>query len=370
MTEIRQAGEKLIPAKVSVLPPKFSKEPLIRELTAAYAAVGELRGYLSTLPNPDLLIAPFRKREAVASSAIEGTTATLQDVLEFEAIEEIPNSNSELTKKFQDIREVKNYEKAMGVALKETSVRPIGETLLKKTHGVLLNSVRGASKDRGNFRRDLVRVGAYIPPVCSDIPMLMSNWEKYLNSDIEFDTLIRIGVAHYQFEAIHPFLDGNGRIGRLIIPLFLCHAGALQAPVLYISHYLEQHKVEYQRLLHKVDTDQEWIPWLKFFLVAIESQANQTTQMAKDIQNLYEKLKKELSENIRSQHTIAILDAIFTQPYFVAKSIQGAISAKSRGTTYNILQKFVRQGVLKEIKNFEGRESLYVFSDLMRILNA
>ncbi|MCX6762981.1 MAG: Fic family protein [Candidatus Moranbacteria bacterium] len=364
MSELKE----IKPSKVKELPPKIAYEPIMKELTAAHLAVGELKGFLNTLHNPDLLIAPFRKREAVASSAIEGTRATLEEVLKYEAVAE-PRTISEKDKqnvKTQDIIEVKNYEEAMKEALKLLKDKSIAENLLKSTHFILLKSVRGTNRNRGNFRREQVIVGDYVPPVFTDIPKLMSNWEKYLNSDIENDILVRIGIAHYQFEAIHPFLDGNGRIGRLIIPLFLCQVGMLPAPVLFISHHLEEHKVEYQRLLHKVDTDQDWTLWLKFFLTAVEVQARTTIKMAKEIQELYERSKNKIIENIRSRHSITVLDVIFARPIITANNIREELKAKSKGTTYNLLEKFVKEGILKEYRI--GRESIYLFSDLLKIL--
>lgn len=360
---------KLIPAIVPKLPPKIDYAALISELTAAHAAVGELRGFLDAIPNPNLLIAPFRKREAVASSAIEGTRATLAEVLEYEALD-VPKTDptdKELTRRIEDIHEITNYESAMAVALKELATRPIGEVLLKRTHEVLLNSVRGANKDRGNFRREQVRVGDYIPPEFKKIPELIGNWETYLNTDVEKDPLIRIGVAHYQFEAIHPFLDGNGRIGRLIIPLFLCEVNLLQTPVLFISHFLEEHKVEYQKLLHAVDTDAEWEAWMKFFLHAVEAQAKTTTQMAKEIQALYENLKNKALTTIRSPYTITVLDELFKSPITTSKSVRNILPAKSRATTYNVMSRFVEEGILQEYKSV-GKENVYIFSQLMNLL--
>lgn len=357
-----------VPTKVKPLPPVgIDREKLIPHLTAAYSAVGELRGFLGTLKNPDLLIAPFRKREAVASSAIEGTRATLDEVMEFEAKNDKPTDEED--RKFLDIIEVMKYEDAMSIAVRELETRPIGEVILKKTHSELLRSARGSNKDRGNFRKLPVRVGDYIPPVCADIPALISNWEKYLNSDIEQDALIRIGVAHYQFEAIHPFMDGNGRMGRLIIPLFLSQVGILNTPVLYVSHYLEQYKVEYQRLLHRIDTDGEWTEWLIFFLKALEEQAKITTSMAKSIQSLYERLIKDVVGEIRSKHSMAVLDLIFIRPVFTSSYIDEKLSAKSRATTYNLLNKFVEAGVLKEITGL-GREKFYSFTELRSIIRA
>lgn len=359
-------NRNIVEAKVPRLPPRgIGREALLPELTAAHAAIGELRGFIGSLQNPDLLIAPFRRREAVASSAIEGTRATLDDVMEFEAKDD--QRVKEHDTKTQDIHEIINYERAMGVALREMVIRPIGENLLKTTHDTLLHSVRGQSKDRGSFRRAQVRVGDYIPPVHTDVPELIKNWEEYLNAEDEPDPLIRIGVAHYQFEAIHPFLDGNGRIGRLIIPLFLCQVGILQTPVLYISHYLEKYKVEYQRLLHNVDLRQDWNPWLKFFLKAVEEQAHMTTGMAKAIQALYEKLKMETVRDIRSRHAITVLDLIFKRPVITAAHVQSAIRASSKVTAYNLIDKFVKAGVLKHYLTI-SREKYFVFSDLRKII--
>jgi Fic family protein len=362
-----------LPAVVPLLPPKnIDRASIIMELTAAHAAIGELRGFLGTIKNPDLLIAPFRKREAVASSAIEGTRATLDEVMEFEAAEDDERKKEipVLNQKSLDIIEVVNYERAMAVALRELKVRPIGETLIKKTHATLLAIGRGAAKTPGEFRRAPVAVGNYLPPAHSQIPGLMTNWENYLNSNqLEADPLIRLGVAHYQFEAIHPFMDGNGRIGRLVIPLALCQAGLLETPVLYVSHYLERYKVEYQRLLHAVDTDQEWTAWLKFFLVAVEAQAKITIEMAREIQDLYERLKIDVVGNIQSQHGIAVLDQIFRRPLVRVSSVNRAIKAKSRGTANNLVKKFVAAGVLRPAFK-GGREVYYEFSELLKIIRA
>jgi Fic family protein len=356
-----------IPSKIPLLPPKISYEPLMKELTAAHAAVGELRGLLKAIPEQDILIAPFRKREAVASSAIEGTRATLEEVLEYEAVGS-EQSQDESSKEIQDFKEIMNYEAAMNEALKVLQEKPIGENLLKRVHATLLRSVRGATKDPGNFRKEQVRVGDYIPPVHTDIPELIKNWEEYLNSsNVECDPLIRIGVAHYQFEAIHPFKDGNGRIGRLIIPLFLCQENLLQTPVLYVSHHLEKYKVQYQDLLHKVDTDQEWIQWLRFFLVAVESQAKTTASIAREIQDLYEDLKDKLVRNIKSQHVIPVLDLIFSRPVVSTIQVRSIVDAKSRATSYNILQRFVEEGVLEKF-TMSGKESIYAFPQLLKIV--
>ncbi len=347
----------------------------MQSLTLAHAAVGELRGVLTVVKSTEMLIAPFRKREAVSSSAIEGTRATLEEVMGYEALENKSDEKSvpgtpEQERKIDDILEIINYERALNKATKMLNERPVGEVLLKSAHGELLKNGRGEDKDPGNFRRVPVRVGDYIPPVFGDIPDLMNNWTKYLNdSKMEPDALVRIGVAHYQFEAIHPFKDGNGRIGRLAIPLFLCQEGILDAPVLYISDYLEENKKEYLHLLHKVDTDQAWEEWLNFFLKAVEQQAKITAAKARSVMGLYERLKKEKVPSIKSRYAISVLDLLFEQPVVSATNIKVAIRARSNHTPYYLIEKFKSVGILTA-GHTTGREKLYVFRELFNIVNS
>jgi len=372
-TESNTNGKNRPPATIPVLPPAaIDKRFFLTELTAAHSAIGELRGFLGTLQNPSLLIAPFRKREAVASSAIEGTRATLDEVMEYEAADNQPGTDNSLgqTEKVEDILEIMNYERAMSFAVRSLRDYPIGERLIKETHRILLQSVRGSTKTPGEFRRAPVAVGEYVPPASGSISGLMTNWENYLNkSKVETDPLVRIAVAHYQFEAIHPFMDGNGRIGRLIIPLFLCQEGLLDTPVLYVSHYLERYKVEYGRLLHEVDTDQKWNEWIRFFLLAIQAQARITTAKAKEIQELYERLKVELAQTVRSQHFVATLDLLFSKAIVSAPRLNKAIHAKSRATANNIINRLVEAGVLRKTFSI-GNEKFYEFTELRKIIRS
>ncbi len=368
------ARTELKPAKVPKLPPKIDYSKIMRSLILAHAAVGELRGVLTITKSTEMLIAPFRKREAVSSSAIEGTRATLEEVMEFEALESNQKDKKvldtpEKERKRDDIIEVINYERALKTATKMLQERAIGEVLLKKAHGELLKFGRGENKDPGNFRRVPVRVGDYIPPAFGDIPELMTNWENYLNkSDSETDVLVRIGVAHYQFEAIHPFKDGNGRMGRLIIPLFLCQEGTLDAPVLYISDFFEENKDEYLHLLHKVDTDQAWEEWLNFFLTAVESQAKLTTSKVRKVMELYDRLKRDVIPGVRSRYGVPVLDLLFEQPVISASNIKTAIKATSNNTPYYLIEKFKVAGILKDAFT-AGREKVYVFRELFNIVN-
>lgn len=245
------------------LPPEIDYTSLIKEIGRAHNALGGLNGSLVNIPNPDLLTTPLLTKEAVLSSRIEGTQATLEDVFKYEAEEEI----SEEGEKEKDIREIINYRRAMRTAIEELKNRPIGENLIKKLHYDLLNSVRGTNKDRGNLRRMQVYIGLpgasiedaiYVPPPITELAPLLSNWEKYTNSEQEKDPLVQIGVVHYQFEAIHPFMDGNGRIGRLLIPLFLYQRKFLSYPLLYISEFFEDNRKDYYNLLNCVSEKGDW----------------------------------------------------------------------------------------------------------------
>jgi Fic family protein len=360
-------------AQVPFLPPTIDYRKILTSLTLAHDAVGELRGVLMVSKSTDMLIAPFKKREAVSSSAIEGTQATLEEVMQFEALDSQSEKKNPETpeeeRKRNDIIEVINYERALNKATRMLRERPIGEVLLKAAHSELLKMGRGQDKDPGNFRRIPVRVGDYYPPNFSEIPDLMSNWAKYLNDkSIEPDPLIRVGVAHYQFEAIHPFKDGNGRIGRLVIPLFLCQEEILTSPVLYISDYFEENKKEYLHLLHKVDTSQAWEEWLSFFLRAVEKQAKITAQKAREVISLYESFKKDKIPLLKSRHAITVLDLLFEQPVVSASNIKLALKVSSNNTAYYMLEKFRKAEILREITSGR-REKLYVFEELFRIIN-
>jgi len=359
------------PFTPSKLPPKINYSSLVKEIGEARDALGTLRGLLINIPNLDLLTTPLLTKEAVLSSRIEGTQATLEDVFRHEAEEKI----SEEGRKEKDIKEIINYRKAMHTAIEELKNRPIGENLIKKIHYILLDSVRGANKDRGNFRRMQVYIGLpgasveeaiYIPPPITELPSLLSNWEEYINSKKEKDPLVQIGVAHYQFEAIHPFMDGNGRIGRLLIPLFLYQRKLLPHPLLYISEYFERNRRNYYDLLNNVSEKGDWESWLKFFLLAFTVQSLKTQKTVFKILALYEKLKDEIAA-INAIYAINLLDIIFATPIVSFVSIRKKLRTKSPQTIYNLLKKFTKVGILKEIPG-RKRNKIYIFEQLLDIL--
>ncbi len=360
--------EPFIPPKI---PPKIDYSVLIKEIGQAHAALGQLNGLLANIPNPGLLTTPLLTKEAVLSSRIEGTQATLKDVFEYEA----EAKSSEEGTKERDVREIINYRRAMDAAIEELAKRPIGENLLKKTHHILLDCVRGSHKDRGNFRKSQVYIGpsnstigeaTYTPPPPSEILPLLKNWEMYINLESEKDVLVQIGVAHYQFEAIHPFMDGNGRIGRLIIPLFLYQRKLLSHPLLYLSEYFESRRRDYYGLLNGVSKGEEWEHWLKFFLNAVAVQSLKTQVTVLKVLALYRRLKDEVTQ-VNAVHAVSLLDIIFTSPIISFVTIKKRIRARSYQTIYNLLNKFITLGILKEVSG-RKRNRIFIFQQLLDIL--
>lgn len=353
------------------LPPELDYNALIKEIGEANRALGELNGLLVNIPNPDLLISPLLTKEAVLSSRIEGTQASLEDVLKYEAEEKISEENE----KERDIREIINYRQAMRLAIDRLNQKPIGENLIKDLHFILLDSVRGTHKDRGNLRKIQVFIGrpgvsideaTYVPPPANEIPSLLNNWEYYLHFEKVKDPLVQIGVAHYQFEAIHPFLDGNGRIGRLLIPLFLFERGLLSYPLLYISEYFEENRKDYYELLNRVSSNDDWESWLKFFLSAIMTESIKTKSTVLSILSLYNDLKTKIT-SINSIYAVGLLDIIFAMPIVSFASVKERLKTASNQTIYNLLTKFVNAGILQEISG-KKRDRVYVFKQMLETL--
>ena len=248
---------------------------LLRHLSMADRALSELAGIARALPDPHLLIGPFVRREAVLSSRIEGTRASFSDLLFFEAArlreKEVP-----------DVLEVANYVRALEYGLDRLEELPLSLRLLREMHRVLLRGVRGDTQTPGEFRRSQNWIGppgctlmeaVYVPPPVIEMGDALDRLEKYFHSESEYPPLIRLALIHYQFEAIHPFLDGNGRIGRLLMALLLCTERLLSQPVLYLSAYFEKHREEYYQRLFAVSQRGCWEDWIKFFLQAVAVQA-------------------------------------------------------------------------------------------------
>src|SRR5690625_4146440 len=272
----------------------------------ANAAIARYDGVLHGIPNPNVLLSPLTTREAVLSSRIEGTQATFGEVLEFEAEGE---PGDESTPKKADIHEVLNYRGALIEASHRLDELPLSQRLIKLAHARLMQGVRGHGKAPGEYRRIQNWIGPagcaieearFVPCPTDAVPAAMDAWEEYIHEPAP-DALVQLAVLHAEFEAIHPFLDGNGRLGRLIIPLFLKAKGLLSAPNFYLSEYLESHRDEYYERLLAVSRDDDWTGWCRFFLDAIIKQAAANQEKAQAIHALYTARKDWMVEATRSQ---------------------------------------------------------------------
>ncbi len=361
---------KIEPFVPPLLPPKIDYLPLFSIIGDAREELGNLSGSLiHPVINPQLLITPLLTKEAVVSSSIEGTIATIEDVYKYD----VENTLVEDKEIRLDAQEIVNYRLALNESLEELEKRAIGENLLKKAHSILLDSVRGSRKNRGHFRRDIVHIGkpgskienaSFIPAPPEMIPELMKNWEKYINSRDEKDPLIQIAVAHYQFEAIHPFLDGNGRIGRLVIPLFLCDRDLLRYPILYLSKYFNEHRDQYINSLRSVD-DGDWNQWITFFLSALKAQAIETKNSVLEIVKLYNELKEKVAK-IGSRYSTSMLDQVFIWPIVNFSILKDRVGA-SHQTIYNLIDKFEEEGILHQVSD-QKRNRTYIFRQLINLL--
>lgn len=355
------------------LPIKIDYSSLIGHITKAHRAIASLNSLLNQLPNPELLGRTMQTKEAVLSSKIEGTQATLNEVLEYEAQKE-KKDDSEREK---DIHEIINYREALELGVKTLKTTPLAENLIKKIHSILLRSGRGQNKVPGEFRKMQVYIGkpgasiedaSFVPPPANKIIPLFGNLEKYLNSEDEKDPLVQIAIAHYQFEAIHPFLDGNGRVGRLMVSLFLYERQLLSHPFLYLSEFFEEHREDYYELLRLVSEKEKWEDWIKFFLTALATQAEAAEKTGKAILDLHAKYKEKIID-INSVYAINLLDAIFIHPIFRTASIRKEAKVKNTQTFFNLVAKFLEAGIIKDMTPKKRRNKVYAFDELIKLLN-
>ena len=343
---------------------------LIPALGPAVAALARYDGVLGAVPNPRILLSPLTTQEAVLSSRIEGTQATMSDVLEFEAGQE-----AESPQRRADIQEVINYRTALEEAEQMLETLPLCQRVVRAAHRTLLSGVRGENKAPGEYRRVPNWIG---PPGCtveqaSFVPIqadrlldAMSAWEIYLNDDAP-DRLVQLAVLHAEFEALHPFLDGNGRLGRMLVPLFLWKRRLISKPMFYISACFEARRdVYYDRLL-AVSRDDAWTEWCRFFLEAVRTQAEENLRKAKGILALYENMKGQVARITRSQYAIHTLDWIFEHPIFNGSDFAGTGGISSR-TARRLLTALREHGILRMLNPPNGRRStLFVFPDLLNI---
>lgn len=360
--------ELTIEGQMAFVPDSLPREmplssPLVYQLDEASRAVATLAGVGETIPNPHLLVRPFMRREAVLSSRIEGTQASLSDLFRYEA--------SGLRRPRGDVLEVFNYILALEEGLRLLPSLPISVRLLDRVHAFLMRSVRGAEKQPGRFRDSQNWIGAdgvpisearYVPPPPQAVWDSIGDWERFANEDLEIPPLVACAMLHYQFEAIHPYLDGNGRIGRLLIVLYLCAKKVLPTPLLYLSAYFERDRAEYYDQLLALSSTGDWEAWLAYFLRGVKEQATDALDRARRIRELRERYRRLLTDRHESANALRLVDELFAAPYMTAPR-----AATQLGVTYagarGILDRLEEAGILR----FEPDASpkLYVATELL-----
>lgn len=336
----------------------------VEHLFSAYGKAGRslvrLDGMLSEKNYANVLLSPMMTQEAVLSSRIEGTRSTIDEVYSLEAGEESTEAQK------LDVQEILNYREAMRFATHSLKDRGLTLGLIKEMHAILLQSVRGQNKHPGLVRETQNWIGApgssieqatYVPPSPATVEAYLENWMENAISD-EVDPLLQSGILHAQFELIHPFHDGNGRVGRLLIPLYLHSKGLLERPVFYLSEYFEAHREEYIDCLNALQQDPTaWEPWLLFFLRAVDEQARENMRRAAAMQRLYKELQTEFPNITNSASCSLLLDAIFESPIFSKPIISARIHEVNTATIHRMINSLVDAGILHMRKNGAGRRA-------------
>jgi Fic family protein len=354
-----------IPAPLPPDPPIAiaSLEPLLSE---ASVAVGRLDGSASTLLDPDLFVAMYVRREAVLSSQIEGTQSTLEDLLTYELDEDQPP--------FKDVEEVVNYVAAMNFGLRKLTELPLSRRLIREIHGVLLQGVRGPERSPGEFRASQNWIGAgnvpiaratFVPPPVHEMQQALDDFERFLNQERQLPALLHCGLAHAQFETIHPFLDGNGRVGRLLITFLLVYRGVLSRPLLYLSHYLKAHCAEYYDRLMAVRNDGDWEGWLRFFLEGVRATAEEASTSIRAINRMREEHHTRIREQSSSANASRLLDLLFRRPI-----INAPVVSRELAIAFNTATRLVNQleslGMLVEMTGSQ-RNKRYQYAPYLKL---
>lgn len=324
---------------------------LVMALSTADRALGELAGIGGSLPNPLLLVRPFVRREAVLSSRIEGTQASFSDLLAFEAgqlpLFEIPD----------DVREVHNYVRALEYGLERLSTLPVSLRLINELHSILMEGVRGEQFLRGEFRRgqnfigppgSLLSGATYVPPPPREMLEALQDLEIYINHPADLPALIRLGLIHYQFEAIHPFQDGNGRLGRLLMVMLLCAWNLLPQPLLYLSAFFEENRRAYYEGLRGVSERGDWASWLTFFLSGVASQAADAVTRIKRINDLRDDYRKRFQQGRVSARLLQVVDLLFAQPLMNIRMVETELKI-SYQSAERYVDELVNARILKEV---------------------
>ena len=338
-------------------------------LEEANRLLGELNAFSQLIPDVDFFIRMHITKEATTSSRIEGTQTNIEEAL-------VDKGDLDPEKR-DDWQEVHNYVQAINVAVEQLPHMPLSNRLLRETHAVLLQGVRGKHKQPGEFRTSQNWIGVslkhatFIPPHHQHVPELMSDLEKFMHNDqIHVPHLLKIALVHYQFETIHPFLDGNGRLGRLLVVLYLVSFGILHKPALYLSDFFERHKGEYYDHLMAVRSTHKLEPWLHFFLLGIRETAALSIQVFKDILALKERIEREQMPTFhlrRQANAQALMRRLYQTPMVSIKAVAQLIQAQTN-TAAALVDDFVKLGILQEFTG-QKRSRLFVFHEYVRLFN-
>ena len=371
-TYIRQLKgySAFIPAPLPPVPPINMDGELMRLLSDADRALGRLDGVTTILPNPNLFVAMYVKQEAVFSSQIEGTQSTLEDILEYEA-------GPVKDKRPKDVEEVVNYVRAMNYGLKELANLPLSLRLIRQIHAELLKGVRGGKRTPGEFRRSQNWIGPagctladaeFVPPPPHEMKEVLDNFEKFLHSALPMPVLIRCGLAHAQFETIHPFLDGNGRMGRLLITFLLCEKQVLQKPLLYLSIFFKSHRAEYYDRLMAIRNAGGWEGWLRFFLRGVYEVSQASTSTARLILEMREKHRALLAESLaNSSNGLKLLDHLFEKPVISVREAEQVMGV-SYVTASSVIANMEKAELLREITG-QKRNKIFRYEPYIDLFN-
>ncbi|WP_158849822.1 Fic family protein [Saccharothrix deserti] len=341
---------------------------LVRKLSAADRALGELAGVGRTLPSPHLFTRALLRREAVLSSRIEGTQATLSDLVLFE-IDRSDRSDG-------DVREVANYVSAMDYLLIDAESAPVSLFSLREAHRILLTGVRGETADPGRFRDSQNWIGSpgdpidhasYVPPPPERLRDCLEAFENHLRGAHELPPLVEIACLHYQFEAIHPFRDGNGRVGRLLVSLLLVKWGLLPGPMLDFSAYIEPRRQDYYARLQAVSTNGAWEAWIEFFLQVVAMQAKDVLRRANELQRLRDEYRERVT-GVRSSSLLPkLVDALFETPALTIGTVQEVLGVTHRAATVNV-EKLLEEGMVVELER-SGRVRRFLANRILDVVN-
>jgi Fic family protein len=368
---IRQSsGHKaFIPKPLPPDPPVQFSGNLPKLLSEADRAIARIDSLCDILPNVDLFITMFVRKEAVLSSQIEGTQASLEDLFQYES--------GQRPEKVNDVDEIVNYIKALNYGMERLDSLPMSNRLIREIHEVLLKGVRGSTKTPGQFRRTQNWIGppgstladaTFVPPPPDELSNAMGSLEKYLHHDNEFPILINCALIHYQFETIHPFLDGNGRLGRLLITFYLYWKGILHKPLLYLSYFFKKNRQEYYDRLTMVRESGNYEQWVEFFFRGVTEVSDLAIETSKKILDLQTNHRNLLwQKKISSPLAVGLLEKLFYTPYMSVKNVAEAFSISYQAASL-LVNQFEKHGVLKEITG-KKRDKRYVYGQYIDILS-